>query len=64
MLKLKAESLNWAIDHALNYGDTGSLPLPFEYQAIEGSRDAMVDYLKSVDILEWKLRPSRVLLAP
>ncbi len=64
MLKLTEAALNWALAHALNYGDTDALPLPFEYRAIKHDWDAVRAYLLSVNILDWKVRPHRTLLAP
>ena len=34
MLTLRDTSLNWALQHALNFGDTDAFPLPFEDRAI------------------------------
>jgi hypothetical protein len=64
MLRLKPASINWAIDHALKYGDTGVLPLPFEYLAIAADRASIVKYLSDQDLGHWQVRPARVLLAP
>jgi len=33
-LTLHPDSLDWALDHALSFGDTTMFPLPFEYEAI------------------------------
>ena len=35
MLTLHERSLDWALAHALRYGDTDVFPLPFEYEAIK-----------------------------
>ena len=34
MLKLRNDSLEWALKHIENYGDTDIFPVPFEYEAI------------------------------
>ena len=34
MLTLSDTTLNWALQHALNFGDTDAFPLPFEDRAI------------------------------
>jgi hypothetical protein len=34
VLTLRDTSLNWALQHALNFGDTDAFPLPFEDRAI------------------------------
>lgn len=64
MLRLREASLDWALAHALKYGDTDVFPLPFEYQAIQHDWAHVKGELLSTDVLQWKTRPQRVLLAP
>jgi hypothetical protein len=64
MLHLKQTSLNWAIEHALNFGDTDVFPLPFEFGAIKFDWTDISASLLSEDILNWKTRPPRSLLSP
>lgn len=64
MLTLQQESLNWALNHALNQGDTDVFPVPFEYQAIEHDWDSVWPELHSSNILDWPTRPPRTLLSP
>jgi hypothetical protein len=64
MLTLGEDALNWALRHALNFGDTDAFPLPFEYRAIEHDWAALRSFLVSANILDWKVRPLRALLAP
>jgi hypothetical protein len=64
MLKISPGALNWAIKHAINYGDTDIFPKPFEYDAIQHDWVSIRDYLANVDVLEWATRPHRTLLSP
>lgn len=64
MLTLQPNSLNWALQHALNHGDTDVFPLPFEYQAIEHDWEAVRAVLAAANVLEWNTRPARSLLSP
>jgi len=64
MLKLKSSSLDWALEHVKRFDDTDVLPLPFEYSAIENRWPEIKTYLASQDILSWKVRAHRTLLAP
>jgi hypothetical protein len=64
MLTLQESSLNWALAHSLRFGDTDVFPVPFEYEAIQYDWDHVRDYLLQQDILEWKVRPHRMLLSP
>lgn len=64
MLTLQEGSLNWAINHALNIGDTDVFPAPFEYEAIRHDWDAVRSELAAVNVLEWVTRPARALLSP
>ncbi len=64
MLKLKPASLDWASEHVKRFDDTDVLPLPFEYSAVEHVWTEIKSYLASQDILSWKVRAQRTLLAP
>ena len=64
MLKLEPSSLDWALEHVKRFGDTDVLPLPFEYLAVEHVWTEIKEYLVSQDILSWKVRAHRTLLAP
>src|ERR1700758_882865 len=64
MLNLSDESLEWALKHALRYHDTDVLPFPFEFAAIEHDWAAISDFLRQSDVLEWTVRPHRMMLAP
>ncbi|MCC5645647.1 RNA-directed DNA polymerase [Nostoc sp. CHAB 5824] len=63
-LILQEESLDWALKHALNFGDTDVLPIPFEYQAIKHNWLATRRYLLKQHFSEWQVRPYITLLAP
>lgn len=64
MLTLREQSYNWAINHALNIGDTDVFPAPFEYQALRHDWDAVKTQLLGVNVLDWNTRPARALLSP
>ena len=64
MLNLQAASLDWALDHALNYGDTDLFPHCFEFEAIRHEWANVRPYLESVDLDTWQVRPHRQCLAP
>jgi len=64
MLTLKQGSLNWALKHALNFGDTDVFPVPFEYKALQCDWESIRQELDSSNILEWTTRPPRTLLSP
>jgi len=64
MLTLRPNSLNWALEHALQYGDTDVFPLPFEYEALRHDWQNVRGWLEKEDILKWQVRPHRTLLSP
>lgn len=64
MLNIKANSLDWALNHALIYGDTDVFPVPFEYQAIRHDWSNLRKFLSQQNVLEWQTRPQRALLSP
>jgi hypothetical protein len=64
MLTLRPASLDWALEHALNFGDTTMFPLPFEYEALQYDWAEVRKVLEKEDILEWTVRPHRAMLSP
>lgn len=64
MLKIQEDSLNWSLKHVLNFGDTDVFPLPFEYEAIESDWDNAKAYLLDQNVLDWVIRPHRILISP
>ena len=64
MLTLQQSSLDWAIRHALKYGDTDVFPSPFEYEAVNFDWNNVKVYLAAQDVLTWATRPHRSLLSP
>ena len=64
MLKLRPESLNWALQHAKSRGDTDIFPSAFEFLAIEHDWVNVRDYLSNEDVLAWQCRPARQCLSP
>ncbi len=64
MLRLNPSSLDWALEHVKRFADTDVLPLPFEYSAIEDVWTDIKAYLLAQDVMNWKVRPHRTLLAP
>lgn len=74
MLKLRNDSLEWALKHIENYGDTDIFPVPFEYEAIrylwdKNTRElpngsTLKEYLRNQDMLQWTVRDFRRSLTP
>jgi hypothetical protein len=64
MLHLKQSSLNWALKHALKFGDTDVFPIPFEFDAIKHDWPNISANLLKEDLHNWKTRPVRSLLSP
>lgn len=64
MLKLKKRSLDWALKHAVRFGDTDVFPHQFEFEAIKHDWKDISKFLVSEDIHNWKTRPLRSLLSP
>ena len=64
MLRLQPASLDWALQHALNYGDTDLFPHAFEFRAIEHDWARVRATLEAVDLDTWQVRPHRQCLAP
>ena len=64
MLTLSKSSLNWALKHAEQYGDTDIFPLPFEFAAIRHDWERLSKLLTSENILKWGVRPHRESLSP
>lgn len=65
MLHLSEKYLDWALIHIENHGDTDIFPLPFEFKAIRHCWDNDIKpWLRSEDILQWKVRPYRRCLTP
>ena len=63
MLRLTPESLDWALAHSLLLGDTDVFPRAFEYKALEHWWPDVRAYLLAENILDWRVRPHRTLLA-
>jgi retron-type reverse transcriptase len=64
MLKLSRVSLEWALQQALNYGDTDIFPELFEFKAVEHDWGNIAQWLMEENILNWNVRPNRHLLIP
>jgi hypothetical protein len=56
MLTLRPDSLDWALDHALNFGDTTMFPLPFEYEALRYDWADVRKFLAQQDVQKWIVR--------
>lgn len=63
-LILEEYSLNWALTYALEFGDTTIFPRCFEYKAIQNDWESIRDWIRSKDILQWSISPTRTTLAP
>jgi hypothetical protein len=74
LLKLRNDSLEWALKHIENYGDTDIFPVPFEYEAIRhlwerSTRElpngsTLKAHLRDQDMLQWTVRDYRRSLTP
>lgn len=74
MLTLQESSLEWALKHVEEYGDTGIFPVPFEYKAIRYIWDkptrelpeggTLKKYLSKQNTLKWEVRDYRKTLTP
>lgn len=64
MLNVQEASLDWALKHAIDDGDTDLLPPPFEYKAIQQCWDEIRDHLSNIDIFKYNTRVQRHILAP
>lgn len=63
-LTLSEASLDWALKHAINYGDTDIFPEAFEFAAIEEGWVDVKSWIREIDILSWTVRPYRRCLVP
>ena len=64
-LYLSEQSLDWALKHVENYGDTDIFPGPFEFEAIRHTWDSKVrELLSKQDLHQYKARPHRRCLSP
>lgn len=71
---MRNDSLEWALKHIENYGDTDIFPVPFEYEAIrylwdKNTRElpngsTLKEYLRNQDMLQWTVRDFRRSLTP
>src|SRR5437879_5194435 len=64
MVTVHSDSLDWALAHAEQHGDTDVFPLPFEFAAIRNDWARLRSELTNEDLLQWQVRPHRRLLAP
>lgn len=64
MLTIQEPSLDWALNHALRFGDTDVFPTPFEYEAIQHDWDNIKQFILNQNLLCWGVRPLRVQLSP
>ena len=63
MLKLKLDSLDWALNLALKYRDTDIFPSVFEFEAIQHN-NSLISKIADENILEWSVRGLRKCLTP
>ena len=62
-VKVAPSSLDWALKHMLQFGDTVFVPKSFEYRSIEHSWAKVKGWLADQDLREWASRDRRRLLA-
>lgn len=64
-LRLSPDSLEWALKHVENYGDTDIFPVPFEFEAIRHCWDSgLRDSLSKQDLHQYDARVYRRCLSP
>ena len=63
-LELTDASLDWALEHALNWSDTDIFPDIFEFKAIQDHWKEVKASIQAVDLLAWSVRPYRRCLVP
>lgn len=64
MLRLRPQSLDWALKHAISQGDTDVFPNAFEFQAIKHDWHNIRRILCNQDVLSWQCRTLRQCLSP
>lgn len=64
MLKLKENSLDWALNNIIKFNDTYVFPKPFEIEAITESWSEVKNYLKELDVYAEGVRPYRTAVTP
>lgn len=71
MLKLRKDSLEWALRLAINKGDTDIFPPAFEFEAVmhdsqvtTPGHKSLIEEISEQDILTWRTRPFRSCLMP
>lgn len=63
MLKLKEESLDWALKHLQKHPSSDFFPNLFEFDAISNDWSNLKNYFKNLDIEEYCPKTPRSLLA-
>lgn len=63
VIHVSSDSLEWALKHVENFGDTIFLPRAFEYQAIRHDWPEIKKWLMTQDLRNWSSRPFRRFLA-
>jgi hypothetical protein len=61
---LAEASINWALDHIRAFGDTDLFPPPFEFEAIQGQWQVVLEHLRLVDLHEYEVRPALRMAVP
>lgn len=64
IMKLKDDSIRWAIKHIDKEGDTDLFPKPIEIEIFKEIEDEVVNRLKALDIGSYKWNPSRRFVIP
>lgn len=64
MDRLSDASVEWAITHIRRFGDTDIFPVPFEYEAIRHSWNALKQEICAIDLETYEVRAAKRLLVP
>ncbi len=64
MLKLRDNSLDWAIQNIIKFKDSYVFPRPFEFEAIIENWDEVKGYLRNLDVFSEGIRQYRTTVTP
>lgn len=62
--KIALPSCDWALRHAMRFGDTDIFPVPFEYAAINNDWACTREFLSNVDLSNYNTRATSRYLVP
>lgn len=63
MYKLKAKSLDWALNHLVNYYDSDFFPKPFEFLAIKADWSNIKKHIQSINLKDYVPQAPTIVMA-